>query len=302
MKKRIGTFLICFVFIFMLFPITANADIGPKPSVCITFKNMGDEICYGTLLSKTAATGPSSAWNGDEAPIYNYNLDADIWKAFVNYQDSDGCYYLQNAWLCSETKRFYWTYDPPDSFKILLYYPETDTFLVSGIYESYAFDSYFTVNMAGIDISSAEAQGVILTARKSYDYTWELISLVIRIVITILIEVGIALIFGFRQKPQLTLIAKVNIVTQVILNVMLNIINYNYGFLSFLVFYVCLEICVFIVEAILYCFLLNRADKTAIPKWKSVIYKLLVVIYALVANTVSFVGGFLIAIYVPGIL
>ena len=48
------------------------------------------------------------------------------------------------------------TYYPPPKFKILLYYPETETFVSSGIYERYAFDTYYTVDMNGMDIGSME--------------------------------------------------------------------------------------------------------------------------------------------------
>lgn len=311
MKKQITAFFICFLITFILFPITAKADIGPKPSVIITFENMGDEICYGTLLSRSASTGPASVWepaptwDGDESKLFTYGLDLDIWKAFVNYQDSDGYYFLQLAWQCNEAKQFSWGYYPPDPFKILLYYPETDTFLVSGIYEQYAFDSYFTVDMNDLEPVSAASQGIVLIAEKSYDYTWEIISLVCRIVITILLETGIAFLFGFRQKQLLILITCINIVTQVLLNVKLNIINYNLGFLSFVFFYICYEMLVFIIEAILYCILFNRVGNMSVPKWKTALYtpipKWKIILYALTANVISFIGGFLIAIWVPGI-
>ena len=294
MKRVFGTFFICFILIFILFPITANADMGPKPSINITFENMGDEICYGTLLGE-GGTGPYSPWDGDKAHIQNYsNLDLDIWEAFAYYQDSDGYYFLQEAWLCSDSKRLCWSYYPPDPFKILLYYPETDTFLVSGIYEGYAFDSYFSVNMEGIDISSDKVQEITLIAEKNYDYTGELISIVFRIVITVLLELGIAFIFGFRQKQLLVFIAGTNIVTQVILNVMLNVIRYKHGtgLIAFIVLYMPYEIVVFIAEIVLYCVFFNRISKTKIPIWKPAVY-------AIAANIISFVAGFWISMYIP---
>lgn len=299
MKKWSSISFLCIIAAFILFPITAKADIGPKPSVNIIFENMGDEPCYGTLLSESPSTGPasvwdSSAWDGDESTIYTYGLDLDVWKAFAAYQDPDGYYFLQLAWQCDETKSFSWGYYPPDPFKILLYYPETDTFLVSGIYERYAFDSYFSVDMNDLEPGSAGSQGAVLIAEKSYDYTWELLSLVCRIVITILLEAGIAFLFGFRQKRLLALITGVNLITQVILNVMLNVIHYDRGDLAFILSYVPYEIVVFIIEAILYGALFNRVSKTPIPAWKPVLY-------ALAANVVSFIGGFLIALWVPGI-
>ena len=90
--------------VFMLFPATARADMGPKPSVHITFENMGDEVCYGTLLSRTESTGPASAWDGNPEHIYP-GQDMEIWQAFVDYEDVDGYYFLQRSWLCSESKQ-----------------------------------------------------------------------------------------------------------------------------------------------------------------------------------------------------
>ncbi|MDA6859531.1 hypothetical protein OSL44_24780, partial [Escherichia coli] len=55
-------------------------------------------------------------------------------------------------------------------------YPESDMFVSSGIYERYAFDSYFNVTMEDM-----EGGQILLTAQKNYDYTWELFSLVCRI-------------------------------------------------------------------------------------------------------------------------
>lgn len=274
---------------------TAYADMGPKPSVNITFQNMGDELCYGTLLSKNASAGPSSAWDGKEGHEYiDGDLGREIWEAFVEYEDSDGYYFLQIGWQCNETKGFSWTYFPPSSFKILLYYPETETFAVSGVYESYAFDSYFTVNMDGVDIGSVTTDP-ILVAKKSYNYTWEAVSLVCRIVITILLEIGMAWLFGFKQKKVLGIIAVTNVITQVILNAVLNIIRFYLGGLAFILFYVILEMVVLAIEAVVYALMLKRVSVAPIPKWKPLVY-------AFAANTLSFGAGFALAYLIPGIM
>ncbi len=294
MTKKFLGWLCCLIAVFAicsvsLSPINANADTGPKPSVRIVFENMGEQDCYGTLLSKYRSTGPASAWDGEEDSVYLNGLDREIWEAFVNYEDGDGYYFLQTAWHCSETKQLNWTYYPPDSFKILLYYPESDTFVSSGIYERYAFDSYFTVTMEGM-----EGGQILLTAQKSYDYTWELFSLVCRILITVLLEIGIALLFGFRGRKLLLTILGVNVVTQVTLNVILNVINYHQGFLAFLLGYFFLEFLVFVIETIAYAFLFKRvaAQRIAFSK---------IVLYSLLANLASFAGGFVIVRFVPGI-
>ena len=305
---RVFTALLCAVMVMIVFPITASADTGPKPSVRITFENLGTEECWGTLLSSKPSTGPSSAWNGkeedaqhNESPngYYSYQkFGYDVWKAFVDYAENDDFYFLQEAWQINETKELAWTYYPPNEFKILLYFPETGEYAVSGVYERYAFDSYFTVNMEGvylsIDYNEELSSDDRLNAYKSYNYGVEIGSLVARILITIIIEMGIALLFGYREKKQLLLLVGVNSGTQIILNVLLNIINYNSGEMAFVVFYVLFELVVFAIEAILFYHLLDKISIKQKPKW-------LAVVYALVANTVSFGAGMMIAECLPGI-
>lgn len=286
MKKRFAAFFVCALILSMMLPLAAYADVGPKPSVRITFENMGSEVCYGTLLSSEPSTGPASAWDGKPEDIYTDGLDMDIWQAFADYQDPDGYYFLQRAWLCSESGQLDWTYYPPFRFKILLYYPASNTYTVSGICERYAFDSYFAVKMDGHEIGSVND--------RAYDYTWELISLFCRIVVTIALELAVAWCFGLRRKEQVKIIFCVNLVTQAILNFLLNYINYKQGYYAFVLCYVLLELAVFVLEAAAYRVLFRNSAGADLSGRK-------IVLYALVANMVSFVGGMGVARIVPGI-
>lgn len=303
MKNRI-TFeilmlLLCAVLTITFFPMDAKADIGPKPSVRVLFEELGDELCYGTLLSKGESTGPASVWNGTEEDARYDDVGYDVWKAFIEYEDVDGFHFLQEAWKVSESKELAWTYYPPTVFKILLYFPEMNAFAVSGICERYAFDSYFTVNMESVGIGSVDYDEELssnerIEANRSYNYWKEVITLIIRIIITIAIEMVIALLFGFKEKKQLTLLAGVNSVTQIILNVLLNVINYRSGEMAFVMSYILLELIVFVIEAFVFCVFLNRISDKQKSKW-------LVVAYALVANFISFGMGLLISEWLPGI-
>lgn len=288
MKRKVFALLMCLVLV-MAMPITARADMGPKPSVRIEFTGIEGETYYGTLLSKYDSTGPASAWDGK--PEYARSQPGDegyeIWLKFVEYQDADGYYFLQEWWDCSESNQLNWTYYPPSPFKILLYFPETDTFYVSEVYERYAFDSYFTVDLSAYDSDP-------ITASKSYDYTWEIISIVVRIVLTIALELAIALLFGYREKKVFAFLAAVNVVTQVILNVALNIINYNSGSMTFTFSYVLFEILVFTIEAVAYAVLLKKFSGKEQKKGRAVGY-------AFVANAASFAFGLWLAHVIPGI-
>ena len=65
MLRKIVSILFSLILIISL-PVTAKADIGPKPSVRITFTGIEGETYYGTLLSERRSTGPATAWNGYE--------------------------------------------------------------------------------------------------------------------------------------------------------------------------------------------------------------------------------------------
>lgn len=296
--KQMGLFLLVFCFLAGL-PLTVHADTGPKPSVQIKFAQMEEDVvCYGTLLSEVECTGPACAWDGnpenasyrDTSDSMDSRLPYEIWNAFVTYEDTDGYYFLQMGWQVNETKELPWRYYPPSPFKILLYYPETGQFAVSDICGRYAFDSYYTVNMREVD---PNASGQILMATQSYAYGPEVLSLLARILLTICIELAIAFVFGLRSKGLIRFLVIVNIVTQVLLNLLLNFANYQAGQRAFVLAYVGLEVLVFVIEAVLY--------SRVLGKWGESHRRCFYIIYALAANSASFVIGMLIAKAIPGI-
>lgn len=284
MKKRLTALLILLLVFALAMPLAAFADIGPKPSVRVTFTGAGGREFYATLLSQASGTGPYSAEPGRS---WGNDLEENepVRQAMAAYQDPDGFYFLQTAWQCSETQPLAWTYYPPVTYKLLVYFPDTGEFLTSGVYSRYAFDNYYTVDLA--DLANGQ-----LVLRKSYDYTWELVSLLVRILATIALELAVAVPFGFAKKPFLRPILTVNVVTQILLNLGLNMIAYWMGGLAFMIFFWPLEVLVFIVEAVAYRPLLGRRGGASAP---------LTTIYAFTANVISCAAGFWLAQVVPGI-
>lgn len=293
-------------------PLTARADTGPKPSVHVTLENLEDVTCYATLLSSTESTGPASVWDGEEDHIYSNFENMDVLRAFADYKDPDGFYFLQWAWEVTESKEFTWGYYPPDTFKVLLYYPETGTFAVSQICERFAFHSYFVVDMRGAGLvanenheDSSDAENFDpypiededdygLIAVKDYDFSLEIISLICRIVICLILEMLVAFLFRFREKKTYGLIAVTNLVTQIALNVVLNLINYKQGPLMTVLIYIQLELVVLVGEAVFYALVLPKNGGEWVSRKKAVAY-------AIAANIVSFVAGLGIAQAIPNI-
>lgn len=284
MKKTLLAFLACLFAAVFVLPLTVSADMGPKPSVTVTVEGADGRNFYGTLLSERPSTGPQSAYDPErDGPSYQYSEgygDEEVFRQFIEYEDPDGYYFLQICWPCEGTDTFAWTYYPPQRFKILLYFPDTGEFVSSGVCERYAFDSYFTASLTG--------EG--LAVRSSYEYRWEIFSLLARILLTIAAELLVALLFRFRGKRTFHTFIWVNVVTQVLLNVGLNLINYYGGQLAFTVFYVLLELAVFVAEGILFTLLLRKGQKV----WK-------LWLYAFIANACSFALGLALAHWIPGI-
>lgn len=332
--RKVICLLLCVVVVFGLSTVAvANADVGPHESTRVNFKNLGTELCYGTMLSSTAGYGLHFSWEqhahylnqdmpadvaqeyeqlGESSPKYVayveekkaemanslHDIPAEVWLKFVNYEDPDGYYFFCDLyWNVSETKKMDCGYYPPQSFKILLYFPERDKFEVSGVCERYAFDTYYTVNMSGVDISSVDAapENTKLKPQKSYPWGREVLSFFVRVIITVAIEMFIAFLFGIRGKKAALFVLIVNLITQIVLNVFVNIIDFKLGTFFFLPLFYCLfEFVIFVAEGVTYALKMKNCVEKPRNPW-------FYVLYAFVANLLSFVAGFGLAYVVPAL-
>ena len=246
--KRILTLAVTLLFAALL-PTAAFADMGPKPSVRISIEGLDPyTACYGTLLSEKPSTGPATAYDGTNQ--YLGMNDEAIWRAFVDYSDPDGYYFLQELWQCNTDGKLWWGYYPPEDFKLLLYFPDTGEFVSSGKYSAYAFSSYF----------DAELTDGGVTLRRSYDYGYAALGFFVRCVFTIALEIAIAyFLFKLRSKRPLTAVALINTVTQAALNLAVNIIVYLKGSFLLVPRFLLMELAVFVAEAVLYDMAFRRA-------------------------------------------
>ena len=310
----------------------ASADTGPKPSVSVTFENMGDELCYGTLLSKTPSTGPARAWDGTEDGKFYEGADEAVWRAFTEFKDEDGFYFLQWFWRTDENKALNWTYYPPQTFKILLYYPDRATesgaadnsaggatrdskttaasgaFCVSDVLKRYAFHSYYFVDMRNVQ---SETIGTIakISATQGNDYSAEILGFFVRFIITLGVETLLALAFGLRTKRAFLTVLAANGATQVALNILLNVqLHFNNVYGVFPLYFFA-ELFVFVAEAALYCFILGKRKNGGVSgsadenggKAAIAYSKKRLILYAFTANLVSFCIGLPLAILLPAV-
>lgn len=60
MRKKYCFGILTAIVTCFLLQISAYADMGPKPSVNLSFSNVQDSVYYVTLLSRQKSTGPYS--------------------------------------------------------------------------------------------------------------------------------------------------------------------------------------------------------------------------------------------------
>ena len=128
-----------------------------------------------------------------------------------------------------------------------------------------------------------------------------------RLFATLGAEILLALIFGLRAKRAFFTVTAANVVTQILLNLLLNVqlrINNIYGIFTLYFF---AELGVFLAEAALYCFVLGRRkngenDVSGCGKDEKTLAfysKKRLILYAFTANLVSFCIGLPLAYLFP---
>ena len=297
--KKLLFFLTLIVALSVMMPIPVYADMGPKPSIEIEIEGLlNGQECYATILfDKSSVSGPHQSWEQFDAEEIEYRFDEEerrIFYKFAEYQDADGYIYVGQNFNCFERRSISLGYYPPYQFKVLLYFPESDTYAASDVMERYAFDSYYTVYLNNDD-------GNILSMTHSeerHKYILPIIgAFLIRFSLTVLIETIVAVPFFLRNKKQFLIILLVNVLTQVLLNLSLSLLARLY-MLYVIMLYALFELIVFIVEAVLYLKLLpkhEKPNKDGLIKNKTSSY----VWYALIANCISFICGLVLSEIVP---
>ena len=310
MKKHLRSLSALLIAVLLLCCV-AFADTGPKPSAAFTFTGMPDEDYYVTMLAEVDHYGPHRIYqDGDDLP---YVLEAGrddpaypAWQKFVDYKDPDGYYFLDDLFeQCHGDDEASWHYYPPERFKLLLYFPESDIFLCSTVTERYAFDSVYRLDLGGK--SPAEIAALTLTdpngdplpsgrddetaigevtLDKSDGTHQQIIGFFGRLGITLVIELALAWGWKYRKGSQLLFIGIVNLITQCLLNVALLYWGAQETSRGFIIFwYVLLELAVTGIEAAAYAYLLPGTDH----REKSV--RRHAAMYAIAANVLSFLGG-----------
>lgn len=281
MKKRFLSALLALLMMLPVLALTVSADCGPKPSTFITVHTGSGERAIVTLLAESEGWGPNHTIGPEENPadwMVKNKLQEEAWYAFRDHRDSDGFHFWGEVYEGNVT----WGYYPPEVFKIAVYYPDYDVLWVSeDTYERYSFHSDFRLTLPALG-AGARSGEVDMVLKKSSDLAAELAGFLVRVVVTLAVELGMARLFDFDGKRQRKLILRVNLLTQVGLNLLLWAWYFFDGPLTAMLRLALAELVVLVVEGAVYLRRL-RIDES----------RGRVIAYTILANLASVVIGFL---------
>lgn len=281
MKKRIISWVLLVLFLLPVAAVSASADCGPKPSTFITVRTGGGERCVVTLLAQGEGWGPYTIVPPEDVPserILRNKLQEEAWYAFRDYRDPDGyCF-----WGEIYEGNVAWGYYPPEVFKIAVYYPDYDILWVSeDSYERYAFHSDYRLNLPALGAGAWSGE-TDLVLHKTSDMATEAAGFLFRVTLTLAVELGMARVFRLKEKRQRKLILRVNLLTQVGLNLLLWGWYFFDGPLAAMVRLILAEIVVLVVESAIYLRKLRLEES-----------RMKIVGYTILANLASVTLGFL---------
>ena len=281
MKKMLMILtLLSIIILIGLHPV--EADMGPKPSIRINVIGMDDSYYFDLLIEDSYFEfehfTPSYMYYKDDYPDILKSYDEDGFVAY-SYHDPIGSIDLE------ESGDFIVDYYAPHDFKLVLVNPDNDALIISEYIEVSRFESSITWDVSDVDLSvSSSNAGIVggdIVGGEVTHQTWFItaINTVLRVLFTLLIELGLFYAFMYRGKIKFLKVGLVNVVTQLALSIILISTYIMGGSLGFILLTFFMEFIVFFVEYISYCLLLKEETKL----------KLLG--YTLVANFASFVIG-----------
>ncbi len=268
MKTRLLSAFLAVALVLALVP-AVSADCAPKPTTSVRAMTQDGSQAIVTLLGPNGSYGPhGTVGPEDTPPSYIAPELHEAWYAFRDAQDPDG----YTFWGELDWFDLHWNYYPPEQFKVAVYYPQYGTVHISReAYSRYAFHSDFRL---WLDADRTQSGVVDMELKTDFDWMEELWGFLCRVVLTLLVELALAWVLGYRSLENAKAILLVNLVTQVGLNVLLTLWYIFSGPANAMMQLLVAEIVVMGVEALLYCRKLPGSNGKAI-------------VYALAANLAS---------------
>ena len=272
MKKKIILTVLMLILPFII--TVVHADMGPKPSIDLTFEGLGEGTYYASIFGGSKPIGPnrpfSMEYQYESIESYkkrNSNIPGDVIDRLVEYTSGEYCFWGVIYPIDRENNKVSWGYYAPSEFMVVVITPD-GKLITSEPYQRSVLAGYYkcTLSSDGITLSD------------NYNYGLEALKLVGRAFATIVIELLIGVLFGYRSKPDIKRIVITNLFTQGLLNLGVSFGSYLGGVLAALIIMLVMEVIIIFIEGAVY------ANRLSGKNW-------LIWLYVILANVASFFAG-----------
>lgn len=284
MKKILALLIsiVCFSAMALIKPVEPTAvyaDMGPKPDTQITIRNLEKSDYIVAFGMKYEFYGPHSKFT-PEMEHCSYGKYEDLLLVYnsVSLPQSWNLCDISCAY-CNVTEMVVKSgYMWPSEFILIILNKNNIKYYLSEETKTYAFHSYFDVDMKGYrDGTVPISKPIVLTT--NYQVGKEIGEFFLRLIATLGIEILLALAFKFTKKSYVVIVIT-NTITQIGLNVGLNLMGRFWGKNpTFIIFYILAELLIVGIEAVIFTKFCKQKEKTS---------KASITLYALLANLLSF--------------
>jgi len=299
LRKGLMAFFLLTEFL-LLNTTTVKANSGPPANVQITVLNNEIDFEFDLLIHKESSLTQTeideSLTKITDGDLDHILSDETFAIQMASYQDSEG--FVSNALYGNPD--YYYVYDygdergliatmylnVPREFKILIY-TETGATITSELITMSQFDYRLTFDLSGIDMSIDQSDVGVISGfvgnPLENPVTW--VNFLLRMLLTLLIELIVLYLFGFRKKATFMFVIGMNIFSQVALNIATIwsfYLSYDYGY-QYAINFIIGEFLIFIIEPIMVSVFVKEH------------HKFRKIAYSLCANTASLVIGLAVA-------
>lgn len=275
--------------------VTVSANAPLTPDIIITLEQPYDGNYIVAVLSDRNAFFHYDDWYHDENYYLDPFTDDEIaaLKKLHSVGDEDGYDYIADLDGFNKESRGTYVEYPYDTFKIALYFPDTDTLVKTDILVRRNYIHLYQLTLDGKAIKDVQTKqdltnGVFrpaVTTVRPYYQEQMMFQFLVCLTFNLVAEILIALLFGYRKWRHILTIAVTNIITLILLTVSVILINppvYD-GLLSFP--FAFFEIAVAAVEGAVYAIAFRFFEDG--EKYRP----MFAVLYAAVANLFTYVIG-----------
>jgi len=303
-RKSFLVMVLLFILVGIGIPIV-QANSGPPANIQITVVNYDIDFSFDllvyrdTLLTQDEIDEARNKILEREYPFYETYFPVE----YASYQDSEGYvssslyggsnYLFANENDDNNTFTAQMLMNVPREFKIILY-TEAGIIITSELIIMSQFDYRLTYDLANVDMTVNQSNAGIVSGYIGNPWlnitTW--VNFLLRLLLTLMIEIGILYLFGFRKKSTFLLITGMNIISQIALNIALISVfylSYNNGY-AYVFTFIVGEFFVFLIEALLVSIFIKE---------HKVLRRLS---YSLIANATSLIIGLLVASWLSFII